>query len=85
MTMSRNITITMSMDEYEALKKFKDEYHVLSNDYNSLQRDLELYIERWKEAVKIVDEFSKENFELRQWKIEVEEKFNRWGERFDAD
>ena len=78
-------TITMSFDEYEALKKFKDEYYVLSNDYNSLQRDLELYIERWKEAVKIVDELSKENFELRQWKVEAEEKFNQWGERFDAD
>lgn len=78
-------TITMSFDEYEGLKKYKSEYFDLSKDYSALQIDLELYIERWKEAVKIIDELSKENFELRQWKVEAEDKLNRWGERYDTD
>ena len=71
-------TVTLNLNQYEGLLNYKEYFETELDAHIQTKLDLEAMTERWKEAVKLKDEYKRELEELRRYKTKM-------GERYDAD
>lgn len=68
----------MSLNQFESMKTYEIMYHEKENELISAEREIALWQERYKEALKMIDDKEAEIFQLKDWK-------EKWEQRYDSD
>ena len=71
-------TVTISLGQYEMMLEYRNKYHEVNAELISTIQDVELWKERYKEALKMLDEKQEEISKLTIWQ-------EKWADRYDSD